>query len=61
MLYHGGLDFCGGMTGVLLGVGYAALLWSVLTPIHIWVILRLLDVRVRVRMGPIDSIAGRKA
>jgi uncharacterized membrane protein YhfC len=61
VLYHGGLDFCGGMTGVLLGAGYAALLWSVLTPIHIWVILRLLDVRVRVRMGPIDSIAGRKA
>ena len=60
VLYHGGLDFCGGMTGVLLGAGYAALLWSVLTPIHIWVILRLLDVRVRVRMGPIDSIAGRK-
>jgi uncharacterized membrane protein YhfC len=61
VLYHGGLDFCGGMMGVLLGAGYAALLWSVLTPIHIWVILRLLDFRVRVRMGSIDSTARRKA
>jgi uncharacterized membrane protein YhfC len=57
VLYHVGLDFCGGMTAVLFGIGYAALLWSILTVFHVWLILRLFNFPVHAPMGPIDSIS----
>ena len=57
VLYHVGLDVSGGMTAVLFGLGYLAILWSVPRVIHIPVILRLLNVRVCGPMRPIDSIA----